>query len=170
MSQTSISKLANPSNPNKIFQLAESWKQSLNTIITQSDQLCNKTQETLVNLYKSETRLLNTVSSLEQICNHHNHLDSILQKIIERQNKIVEELDLIQEKMIEMAETEGSGPSETSEEVYEKYKRIEKNKKELDDMMANVNRCFNARPPVGKSLDLQVEYLNYLQSNVVKII
>ena len=110
------------------------------------------------------------MSSLEQICNHHNHLDSILQKLIERQNKIVEELDTIYDKMIEIAEVEGSGPSETSEEVYEKYKRIEKNKKELDDMMLNVSKCFNARPPAGTSLDLQVEYLNYLQSNVVKFI
>jgi hypothetical protein len=167
----SLSKPEDLSSKSEAFQFCESWKKDLNLHLSQSDKFSQKTQEVVLNLYKNETRVMNTVSTLQNVCDHHNKMDQILTRIIERQNQVVEELDKIEEKMIEIKVLEGNGPVESSEEIYEKYKKIELNKREIDALMVNLSNIFNSKQSFsGVNLDAQVEYLNYLQSNLVEII
>lgn len=152
----------------EIESITNTWKSSFTDLSSFIASNESKMNQVLTNLLTNELKLIGVINTLESISKHHNSLDDYLDTLIIRQNAIVDALDTIEPKMLDKKGIQENSSTESIEQLYERSKKLEINKNEIDKMTENLNQKFEKAPITHpNTLSDQLSYSLFLHSELV---
>ena len=118
--------------------------------------------------FNLENKLIGYANTLTRICNLHNDIDETLNKIIDDQNNATRVLDEIHKELLMSKGLEKDAYIESIEEIYEKAKNTNSNKKEIANRIEMFIEKVQLVPFMEKnSLDEYLSTIQYIEANIV---